>query len=250
MGEDSGGSTLTLLPELGVVLGDEQPPVAPRSARLLAHLAVERGRHARGAVATALWPAAHPDRAYANLRAAVFALPTSLRGLVVLSGADIELAGHVDVDLHSATRAARELLGDDDAIPDEDLRVRLTRDVLPGWSEEWLTGHQVRWAQLRAQALEVSVERFSRRGCHGLAVDVALAARESDPLRESAHLALVRAHVAQGNRYQAIEAYRCYARMLDVELGIGPQVPLAALLSPAPGTNEPALAGTGADHMF
>jgi DNA-binding SARP family transcriptional activator len=224
-------SSVRLLPDIAVDVDGRVLVPPSRAARLLAFLAVEPVRHTRGRVATALWPVAYPDRAHASLRAAVFALPPELRGLVVLSAGGIELAPDVVVDLRLATQAALALLSDDTQIPDAETLLRLGHEVLAGWSEEWLTCHQVRYAQLRAQALEVSVDRFSRRGLHGLAVDAALAARDCDPLRESAHLALVRAHAAQGNRYQAIEAYRAYARMLNDELGIRPQVQLSELVS-------------------
>jgi DNA-binding SARP family transcriptional activator len=232
-------SRVAVLPDVVVTVAGEPVRLPPRVARLIAFLAVERGRHTRGAVATALWPETTADRAHASLRATVFAMPPRVRSLLALTGPELELEPEIDVDVHVATRRAVALLADDGLVPDSETLQMLGCDVLAGWSEEWLTCHQVRYAQLRAQALEASVRRFSARGRHGLAVDAALAARQCDPLRESAHLALVRAHAAQGNRYQAVDAYRGYVRMLREELGIAPQVQLAEIIGAGSAAQPP-----------
>ena len=48
------------------------------------------------------------------------------------------------------------------------------------------------------------------------------AAIKVDPLRESGHAALIRAHLAYGNRSQALRTNATYRETLQNELGIDP----------------------------
>ena len=52
----------------------------------------------------------------------------------------------------------------------------------------------------------------------------------AQPLRESAHRALLRAHLDQGNRREAVQLYRELALMLRRELGVAPSIETAALV--------------------
>jgi hypothetical protein len=46
------------------------------------------------------------------------------------------------------------------------------------------------------------------------AIDAALAALVSEPLRETAHRALIEAHLAEGNRAEAERDWRAYRRLI------------------------------------
>jgi DNA-binding SARP family transcriptional activator len=59
-------------------------------------------------------------------------------------------------------------------------------------------------------------------GQFGRAVEAALAAVASEPLRESAHRALISVHLAQGNQVEAIRQYCSYANLLREELELEP----------------------------
>jgi DNA-binding SARP family transcriptional activator len=59
-------------------------------------------------------------------------------------------------------------------------------------------------------------------GDYASAIQAALAAIRLEPLRESSHRCLIRTHLAEGNRSEAIRAYREYADRLERELGIDP----------------------------
>ena len=54
----------------------------------------------------------------------------------------------------------------------------------------------------------------------------------AEPLRESAVLALVEAHLGEGNRFEAVRRYQAYADLLHRELNAEPGNDLAILISP------------------
>jgi DNA-binding SARP family transcriptional activator len=57
---------------------------------------------------------------------------------------------------------------------------------------------------------------------YGEAVDVGLAAVGADPLRESARVALIAAHFAEGNAVEAIRQYKAYRVLLWKSLQVKP----------------------------
>jgi len=67
-------------------------------------------------------------------------------------------------------------------------------------------------------------------GHHALATQAGAAAVAAEPLRESAVEALIEAHLAQRNRYEAVRCYRSLARRLERELGVSPDQSLAERL--------------------
>ncbi|MET1085898.1 MAG: bacterial transcriptional activator domain-containing protein [Arthrobacter sp.] len=98
----------------------------------------------------------------------------------------------------------------------------LGRDLLQGWYDDWLIFDRERLRQIRLHALErlsgwyVSAERFDR------AIEAALQAIAGDPLRESAHRCLIRAHLAEGNISEARRQVANY-RALLADAGIPPE---------------------------
>ena len=53
-----------------------------------------------------------------------------------------------------------------------------------------------------------------------------------EPLRESAHRALIRVHLAEGNAGEALRQYDLYAGMLWRQLGLGPSPLIEELVRP------------------
>jgi DNA-binding SARP family transcriptional activator len=51
-----------------------------------------------------------------------------------------------------------------------------------------------------------------------------------EPLRESARLALIEAHLAESNVAAALREYEAFRQLLHVELGIEPSADLRALV--------------------
>ena len=91
--------------------------------------------------------------------------------------------------------------------------------------------------QLRMHALEALAEKLAAAGRYGEAVQAAYAAVVAEPLRESAHRAVVRVHLVEGNVAEAVRAYDSFRTMLAEELGRGPLLPDGpAGLRPAAGS--------------
>jgi DNA-binding SARP family transcriptional activator len=79
--------------------------------------------------------------------------------------------------------------------------------------------------------LEALAQLAIRRGHYGRAIDIALSAIQADPLRESAHRVLIRAHAAEGNSGAAMLQYREFCRLAHETLDIGPSRELRDLVA-------------------
>ena len=87
-----------------------------------------------------------------------------------------------------------------------------------------------RFHQLRLRALECICEALTAKGDYAGALEAALAAIAAEPLRESAHRALIGVHLAEGNRAEAV---RQFGLRSDSARGIEP-FPLTQDGGPAP----------------
>jgi len=189
--------------------------------RLLAYLALRRQPISRGLASAQLWPDVSDDAGRANLRRALWHVP---RGWVATVGEELVL--EAECDLEQAHRiAARALAGEPLAFEEVAL---LSSDILPGWHEEWALPEQDAFHMLRVQALEAACRSMMLSGHYDLAIQAGAAAVAAEPLRESAAEALIDAHLAQRNRYQAVQCFRLLAQRLDDELGVEPDPALAA----------------------
>ncbi|NUK13677.1 SARP family transcriptional regulator, partial [Streptomyces lunaelactis] len=88
--------------------------------------------------------------------------------------------------------------------------------------EDWVLFERERIRQLRLHALDALAEELARRGSHALALETALTSVRIEPLRESAHRAVVSAHLAEGNLIEALRHYHAFRRLLYEELGVEP----------------------------
>jgi DNA-binding SARP family transcriptional activator len=195
----------------------------PRCAqRLIAHLSL-CGRPARASVAGQLWPDVPEGQAYGSLRSALWRVQKVVPGLVEVSGGALGLARGVRVDVREFRALAQRVL-DPNAVLDDVMapELGLRGELLPGWYEEWVLLERERLRQLRLHTLEAMADRLARAGRYGEAVQAAYVAVGMEPLRESAHRAVVRVHLAEGNIVEAIRAHRAYCELLLHELGVGP----------------------------
>jgi DNA-binding SARP family transcriptional activator len=192
--------------------------------RLLANLALRTEPVARGVTSAELWPDVVNGAARANLRRALWQIPV---GWVQTDGDDLVL--EAECDLPRARRIAeRALKGEPLAL--EDI-VLLSSDILPGWHEEWVVPAQESFHLLRVQALEAACRTMSSSGQFALATQAGAAAVAAEPLRESAAEALIEAHLAQRNRYEAAQCFHSLARRLHDELGVPPDPSLTRRLA-------------------
>jgi DNA-binding SARP family transcriptional activator len=190
--------------------------------RLVAYLGLSN-RPARAAVAGELWPDVPEEQAHSSLRTTLWRLLRAAPGLVDTSSGGLALARGVRVDVRELAACAR---GVPDPHADADavlpLDVDRAGELLPGWYDDWVLLRREHVRQLHLLALEAWAERLSRAGRYGEAVQAAHAALRVEPLRETAHRALVRVHLAEGNAVEALRAYESFRTLLREEMGLVP----------------------------
>ena len=187
--------------------------------RLLAYLALRGMPVTRSRAACELWPDAPEETGRANLRRSLWHLPP---GWTETIGDEIFL--DAECDLPRAHRVAAFALAGE-AMTFDEIEL-LSNDILPGWHDEWVMPSQNSFRMLRVQALEAACRTMTRTEYFALATQAGSAALVAEPFRESAAEALIEAHLAQRNRYEAVQCYRDLAKRLADELGILPDVAL------------------------
>ncbi|TNC42440.1 AfsR/SARP family transcriptional regulator [Mumia zhuanghuii] len=227
---------LQVLGDFEMRLGDEVLRLSGPAQRLLAMLAVRhRERPARRtALAETLWPDTSPKRASSNLRSVLWRLPRSRgRALVTGTATGVRLWAGVRVDLWEAEAQARHLCRADTPPPTSVHAIdALTRDLLPGWEEEWITVDQESFRQQRLHALERCASALREDGRYLDALATALGAVQAEPLRETAHRRVIEVHLDEGNQAEALRQYDSYRRLLAAELGISPSPEIRRLVAP------------------
>jgi DNA-binding SARP family transcriptional activator len=216
---------LHLLSGFDLVRGDVSVTLAPGAERLVAFLALQERPVRREFAAGMLWPDVPDDRAAANLRSTLWRVQKQLRGLVSTRSERLRIDPATDVDLRDAERAAHAVLTGGDC----DIRV-FSSDLLPDWYDDWVVLERERFRQLRLSALETLCDRHTTAGRLGPALEAGLLSVASEPLRESAHRALIRVHLATGNAVEAIRQYGVCRRLLRDQLGIEPTQQLRELI--------------------
>jgi DNA-binding SARP family transcriptional activator len=231
------GVQITLL-QAFVVSIDRQPVLLTSSAqRLIAFLALHEHAVSRTYVAGKLWPDATPQKANASLRSAIWRIQRTSPRLIAVSARELALAPEVNVDVRVAEARAHQLLDPSDdcanILTPQNL-ADLSADLLPGWyDDDWIIIGREQFHQLRIHALESMCIRLTLMGRYGAAVEAGLAAVTAEPLRESAHDALINAHLAAGNRYEAMRQFERCRRVLLEELGLEPALRLDPSATPA-----------------
>ena len=214
--------------------------------RLLAYLAVHQRPVSRSAIAGRLWLDVPERRASGSLRSALWRLSREGIQPVTSTSTHLSLSQAVAVDLYEAHAVAR-VLGDHTgtALPDIRAAQLLSRDLLPDWYDEWLYIERERFRQIRLHALEALCERLTAAGRYALAIDSGLAAVTAEPLRESAHRALIKAHLAEGNRSEALRQYQRLCELLSTNLTASPSEDIRRLVRWSPPTIPSAIAPPG-----
>lgn len=225
----------------------DQADLPGRQGRLaLAFLALSRTRPVpRDELLDALWPDNPPPSADSALSAVI----SKLRGGFTRIGLDgpatveasagcyaLRLPAGTSVDVETA---ANNLDRGEGALRAGDLRQAWTcatvatailrRPLLPGEDAPWITQHRTRLRDLLLRAYDCIVEVWLERGDTTLAVATARSALEVAPFRESAHRRLMRAHVAAGDRAEALRVYEQCRTLLRDELGVNPSDETQAL---------------------
>jgi DNA-binding SARP family transcriptional activator len=209
------------------LLEESDEIVLPLSAqRLVALLALREHSLSRPCAAGVLWPDCPTERSLADLRTALWRANRSRATVVDNARMSLSLSPGVQVDVRALLAFGRASASLTTAIAVSELAgmswPELSLDLLPDWYDDWLTDERERVRQLRLHALEGLAHELSLRGRHAAAIQAALAAVRLEPLRETAHAALIKAHLAEGNRSEALRQFRRCREALAEGLAVEP----------------------------
>jgi DNA-binding SARP family transcriptional activator len=225
---------IDLLGGFEVRCGGEVVELPASAQRLVAFLAICGGPLRRLHVAGRLWMDISESRANAALRTALWRTRRPECPIVADRGGRLELAPAVDVDVHRTAAVVRAVMAGPPAsaaaLPDLD-RLWTSGELLPDWYDDWVLVEREQHRQLRLHALESICGTLAEAGRFGEAVAAGLAAVANEPLRESAHRALIAVHLAEGNAAEALHHFDRFKRTLRDELGLEPSLRMVALLA-------------------
>ena len=203
----------------------DRPIRLPMTAqRLVAFLALSRKPVSRLYVAGHLWPDASDPRAAASLRSALWRARREGDVVVRADAYDLELDPAVAVDVTATLALARRVEDTAASISATEVgELCRTDDLLPGWYDEaWLDIERECFRVRRAHALERLTERLTAEGRLAEALEAGVAAVAADPLRETAHRALIGVELAEGNTAQAVRHFRAWERLSERSFGLEP----------------------------
>jgi len=206
--------------------------------RVVAFLALQRRAVSRQRVAGTLWPNVSEEHSLGSLRSALWRLGRLAGGLVVPGDTTLALATNTKVDTDMLDTdmldAALGPTGDDaEKYATACDPLRFGDELLADWYDDWVVFDRERIRITSLNRLEELSRRQSRAGRHAEATETAAVAISLEPLRESAHAALIDAHLAEGNLSEAVRRLRIYATILDAELKIEPGADLVGRVADA-----------------
>jgi len=223
---------LTLLREFCLERSGTCVEVPASTQRLLAFLAL-RGPAHRCHVAGTLWPDVPERQALASLRTGVWRINRIQADLVECDGSVVGIPAAMQIDSRDQEGFATDLLRErveDDGWIGERLGTIWPGELLPGWYDDWVVFERERLSQLRLHALEYLAALMVRRNNLDFALQLALEAVRTEPLRETANARLIEVYLAEGNVYDAVHQYDSYRALLDRELGLAPSPAVTGLL--------------------
>lgn len=203
-----------------------------KAAALLIYLAEAGGPVARDVAATLLWPETDEDAARARLRRTLYKIRIAFGSEVIAAtGATLGLRPALSAEVDSKVFEHACNVGPLDEAAD-----LYKGDYLAGFSlpdcpefEEWVFFRREALRSRLVQALERLVEVKIAGGEPRSAVVHATRLAGLDPLSESAHRHLIRAHLGAGDRAAAERQIETCVRLLREELGITPDPTTLAL---------------------
>ena len=224
---------LALLDSFQLTCDGVDVPLPLSAQRLLAFLALHPRPLLRGYIAGALWPNTSEERAHASLRSALWRLRRPGRSLTQARDGRLGLDAAVAIDVRELDELAHRILERDGsralADPTSEL-IGLSGDLLPDWYDDWVLVEREHVRQLRLHALEALCDRLLEAASYAEAAEAALAVIATDPLRESAHRALIRVHLAEGNIGEALRQYAFFRRLSTQLLGLDPSPEMEQLM--------------------
>lgn len=215
-----------------------------KALALLAYIAEARAPVARETLTGLLWPELDGLAARARLR-------RTLHHLRKITGMDFLAANNSSVWFSSTAEVSVDTRDFETAIEEakfDQARQVAGGDFLAGLSlpdctefEEWSYFRREALRSRLTHVLERLIERHFKEGDPRAAIPATLQLIGLDPLVESAHRKLIRAHLLAGDRMAATRAYEECAKLFADELGVAPDTETAALLDADAGSmSEPA----------
>lgn len=214
---------LSLLGDFALRRSGSDVALQPQSRRVIAFVALQDRPVARAKVSGLLWPLRGEDRAGAALRSAIWHIERRATGLLQTTRNALSIDVDVRVDVAELRSEAFHAFRGGAFVRHPSL---LEVDLLPDWDEDWLYFERERMRQRRIRVLERLCRAHTESGSYELAIDAGLLAVSAEPLRESAHRALIEAHLAEGNVGEARRQYKRFADLISSELGASPSVEL------------------------
>jgi DNA-binding SARP family transcriptional activator len=210
----------------------ESVELATPAQRVLAFLALHEQPVRRNHVAGVLWLDSNEERAAGSLRSALWRIRQCGDSIVEISQRGLRLSPTVGVDVRETLLWARRVGDPSHAIDAGDVREAFTSgELLADWYDDWVLLERERLRQVRLHAQEVLSQRLVAAGRYGEAMEVALAALRSEPLRESAQRAVISVHLAEGNRSEALRQFRSYRELLRTQLDLEPSALMTGLVN-------------------
>lgn len=199
----------------------EPVELSDTAQRLVAFVALGGRPLCRSLVAGTLWPEKTEARASANLRSSLWRLnATGPRPTIVCSGSSLMLNPQLRLDVAELERQGWALL-DRAAAQMMELRSDwFSKELLPGWYEDWVIIERERLGQLQIRFLEALVHHLRGRGELARAIDHAMRLVAIDPLREHSQLALIHALLDEGSWGRAHWQAEQYCGLLDNAFGV------------------------------
>jgi DNA-binding SARP family transcriptional activator len=222
---------LSLLGGFALELDGYAHPVPPHAQRLLAFLALQTHPLHRAYVAGRLWLDHSQEHAYASLRTTLWRMRSLPCTAVEATPTHVALDASVGVDALEVASCAERVLYDGRLAARAEVAV-LSRAgaLLPDWYDDWVVHERERLHQLRVLALEATAAGLLADRRAAEAAVAALAAVAADPLRESAHSLLIRAHLASGNAADALRQFELLRTLFADTLGLAPSADTEALV--------------------
>ncbi|MBI3168968.1 MAG: tetratricopeptide repeat protein [Chloroflexi bacterium] len=220
-----------------VTLGNSPIETARRKTlALLVYLAFDSKPHTRESLAAIFWAEQSQERAFANLRHALWEINESLgEGWIESDRDEIRLAGDIDLDL---TRFHALLAASNSATVDSASRILSLAQAAALYTDNFLAGFTLKdapafddWAFFHAEslrreltsALETLTNGYCDSNRAAEAIPFARRWLALDALNESAHRQLMIAYELAGEHASALRQYQQCEATLQKELGVKPE---------------------------
>ncbi len=210
--------------------GSAVPLAVRKGQALLSYLALQPGRRcSRDRLAALLWE----DSSTPNARQSLRQVLTDLRRLLPRDEPILDTEGEdvgvipdaLEVDVHEFEQLLDEGTPEAQARAVELYQGRFLEGFDPRASafEDWLMAERSRLHELALGALQQRVEHERASNATARAIRSTLHLLSLDPLRESAHRALMELYCRQGHYGAALKQYRVCQRTLRRELDVAPE---------------------------